>query len=72
MLCAMQDRSEIARKAAETRWAQTPRTPRLVKTLRIEPEVWLQVIDRAAFKKLTPNEWVIRAIKAGLKEAGKP
>lgn len=64
---AKPDRSEIAKRAAETRWAQTPRVQTLTKGLRVEPDIWLKVIDRAAAKKVTPNEWVVRCIKDAMK-----
>ncbi len=42
----------------------------IVKSLRIEPELWLRVVNRAAVKEITPSAWLIRCIKDGLKKAG--
>jgi hypothetical protein len=50
-----------------------PRT--IVKSLRIEPELWLWVIGRAAERKIKPNAWLVRCIRDAKKrlekEAGK-
>jgi len=36
---------------------------RIVKAFRVEPELWLYVINRAAALKITPSAWLIRCIK---------
>ena len=66
---AMLDRAQRARKAALARWGQTPRTPVVVKSLRIDPDLWIKVIERAAVRKITPNEWLVRCVKDGLRKA---
>ena len=48
---------------------ETPKT--IVKSLRIQPELWLWVVSRAAERKIKPNAWLVRCIKDARKRLEK-
>jgi hypothetical protein len=41
----------------------TDKSPAIVKSFRIDPELWLWVVGRAAERRITPSAWLVRCIE---------
>lgn len=54
-------RKEIATTAAQARWSNQGNE--VTKLLRIESELWLWVVARAAERKVSPGAWLVRCIR---------
>ena len=49
----------------------TNKVPAIVKSFRVDPELWLWVVGRAAERQITASAWLVRCIKDARKRLEK-